>query len=327
MPLRPSMRFRRQHRLDSDLLRQPRLERGEFRAGLDGVMPRMRQVDRDLGLNAPRSRRHDQHARTEKDRLLDVMGHEQHGLTLAFPDAQQQFLHQRARLVVERAERLVEQKDGRFVGERPRDGGSLLHAAGELLRIMVLEAGEADPTEPFTHRLAALLLRHALLTQAERDVVGDRQPWEQGIGLEHHATVATGPDHRLAVQDDAAGGRPVEPGDQPQQCGLAATRWSQDGDEVIVGYFEARRLERARGGAAPHARKNARHVLDHERAHARLQGNSRRFAHLNRKSEINPMMPITMMPKMIWPVARSAWLSMIMYPIREDEPINSATIT
>ena len=47
-------------------------------------------------------------------------------------------------------------------------------------------------------------------------------------------------------------------------------------------------------------------------AHARLQGNSRRFPHLNRKSEINPITPITMMPKMICPVASSAWLSMIM---------------
>ena len=51
------------------------------------------------------------------------------------------------------------------------------HAAGELLRVMVFEAGEADPTEPFTHRLAALLLRHALFTQAKRDVVGNGQPW------------------------------------------------------------------------------------------------------------------------------------------------------
>ena len=39
------------------------------------------------------------------------------------------------------------------------------------------------------------------------------------------------------------------------------------------------------------------------------------------------MMPMTMMPKMIWPVASSAWLSVIMWPMPEDEPISSATIT
>ncbi len=43
----------------------------------------------------------------------------------------------RAGLVVERAERLVEQQDLRIVGERTRKGGALLHTAGELLRKVI----------------------------------------------------------------------------------------------------------------------------------------------------------------------------------------------
>ena len=39
------------------------------------------------------------------------------------------------------------------------------------------------------------------------------------------------------------------------------------------------------------------------------------------------MTPITMMPKIIWPVASSAWLSMIMWPMPDEEPISSATMT
>jgi hypothetical protein len=39
------------------------------------------------------------------------------------------------------------------------------------------------------------------------------------------------------------------------------------------------------------------------------------------------MTPITMIPKMICPVFSSAWLSVIMWPMPEDEPISSATIT
>ena len=50
------MRLGRQHRLGPDLLGQSRLERGEFRAGLDGVVARMRQVDGDVGLDAARTR-------------------------------------------------------------------------------------------------------------------------------------------------------------------------------------------------------------------------------------------------------------------------------
>ena len=130
-----------------------------------------------------------------------------------------------------------------------------------------------------------------------------------------------------AVEQDTAGARPIEPGDQPQQRRLAATGRSQDGDEVVVGDGEVGRLQRARRRAAAHAGKNARDALDLELAHARLQGNRRRFPHLNRKSEISPITPITMMPKMIWPVASSAWLSMIMWPMPEEEPISSATIT
>ena len=80
----------------------------------------------------------------EEDRFLDVVGDEQHRLALALPDAEQQLLHQPAGLVVEGAEGLVEQQDGGIVGERAGDGRALLHAAGELLGIMVLEA--ARPT-------------------------------------------------------------------------------------------------------------------------------------------------------------------------------------
>ena len=88
-----------------------------------------------------------------------------------------------------------------------------------------------------------------------------------------------------------------------------------------------RRLQRARRLPAAHGRENARDILDEELAHARLHGNSFRFAALNRKSDTSPITPITMMPKIICPVASSAWLSMIMWPMPEDEPISSATIT
>jgi len=47
-------------------------------------------------------------------------------------------------------------------------------------------------------------------------------------------------------------------------------------------------------------------------SHASLHGNSARFSALKAKSETRPMTPMTMMPKMIWPVASSAWLAIIM---------------
>ena len=105
--------------------------------------------------------------------------------------------------------------------------------------------------------------------------------------------------------------------------------WLTVADNVAFGLREkgVPASERARRLPAAHTREDARDVLDGELAHARLQGNSLRFAALNRKSDTSPITPITMMPKMICPVASSAWLSMIMCPMPVDEPINSATIT
>src|SRR5262249_12219179 len=263
----------------------------------------------------------------EEDRLLDVMGDEQHCLALAFPDAEQELLHQRAGLVVERAERLVEEENRWIVGESARDRGALLHAARELLGMVVLETDEPDAVHPFVHDLGSLRRRHAFLAQAEGDVVGDAEPGEQRVRLEHHAAVGAGCAHRVTIKQDLAGGRLIEAGDQAQEGRLAATGRPENRDEVVVGHRERRRLERTRRRSPAHRRKNARYALDRELAHARLQGNSLRFPHLNRKSEIRPITPITMMPKMICPVASSAWLSMIMWPMPEDEPISSATIT
>ena len=65
---------------------------------------------------------------------------------------------------------------------------------------------------------------------------------------------------------------------------------------------EIGRLERLRRRAAAHAGKTRETPSIDELAHTRLQGNRRRLTALNRKSEIRPITPMTMMPKMICPV-------------------------
>ena len=53
-------------------------------------------------------------------------------------------LHVPADQRVERGERLVEQQDVRIVGERTGQPDPLLHAAGELIGVGLLVAGQAD---------------------------------------------------------------------------------------------------------------------------------------------------------------------------------------
>jgi hypothetical protein len=169
--------------------------------------------------------------------------------------------------------------------------------------------------------------RHAALARAELDVLHHRQPGKQRVALEHHAAVGAGAGDGPAVEGHGAGGRPVEAGDDAQQRGLAATRGAEDGDEIALAHRQVDGRQRLHRIAAAHAREGARDALDDDAAHIVLQGNSFWFTALNRKSEIRPMTPMTMMPKIIWPVASSAWLSMIMWPMPEDEPMSSATMT
>src|SRR4051794_35549016 len=315
------------HGLDPDLLGQPGLQGRELGARLDAVVARVRQGPSGPGPYGGRARGHDPDAASEEDRLLDVVRDEEDSLAFGLPDAEQQLLHQRAGLVVEGAERLVEQQDLGVVGERPGDRGALLHAAREHARVVALEPLQADLGDISPDDPLALGPSHAALAQAEGDVALDREPGEERVGLEHHAAVRPGAAHLLAVEQHAPGARPVKAGDDAEQGRLPAARGAEDGDEVVVPDREPDRLQGARGRPAAHAREGAGDPFQDELAHARPQRKSLRLTALNRKSETSPITPMTMMPKMIWPVFSTAWLSVIMWPMPEDDPISSATMT
>src|SRR4029079_11198410 len=102
---------------------------------------------------------------------------------------------------------------------------------------------------------------------------------------------------------------------------------SQDRDEVVVADFERGRLQRAGRRVACAGGDGAGGLGAVQLGHASSHGNSQALNALNRKSETRPINPMTMMPKMICPVLSSAWLSVIMWPMPEDEPISSATMT
>src|SRR5688572_27425334 len=277
-------------------------------------MPRMRQRDRHDALDAPRARRHHGDAVRHEDRLVDVVRDEEHRLAVGLPDAEQELLHQSARLVVERAERLVEEEDLRIVGERTGERCALLHAARELLRVVIFEAFEADLGDQCIG-----LLRCG--PGSEQDIVPNAQPRKQRIGLEHHAAIRTRAIDRLSVEEYAPGAGGLQPGDNAKQGRLAAAGRAEQAQEVVVFDAQIDALQRPRRGEC------LGDAFDGELAQARLQANTRRLRALNRKSEIRPMTPITTMPKMICPVLSSAWLSMIMWPMPEEAPISSATIT
>src|SRR5439155_10611420 len=121
------------------------LEEFDARDQLEATRPL--ELDRDVELDPARPIRHHENAVGQEDGLVDVVCHEEDREPVLLSDARQELLHELARLGVEGAERLVHEQYLWTVRERPGDGNTLAHPAGELARIRVGELVETDECE------------------------------------------------------------------------------------------------------------------------------------------------------------------------------------
>src|SRR5437762_6878322 len=119
-----------------------------------------------------RARRQHDEGRPDRHRLLDRVRHEDDGPGGLRPDPPDLGLHDPAVLGVERAEGLVHEEDRGIDGEGAGDGRALAHAAGDAVRVVVLEPLEADEAEMATRRLAPRPRLHPLRPEGEGHVVG-----------------------------------------------------------------------------------------------------------------------------------------------------------
>src|SRR5205085_10801629 len=127
------------------------------------------------------------------------------------------------------------------VGEGAGEGHALHLPAGELRRVAVTEAGEADDLEELVAALEALLPRPAADLEAELDVVGDRHVPEERVVLEDEADVALlGREvvDAAAVQQDLPSVEGREAGDEPQDRGLPAAARPEEHEQLAVGDLE-----------------------------------------------------------------------------------------
>jgi len=203
------------------------------------------QAHRDVGADpAGRAGEHDDPV-AGVDALVDVVGDQQDGDVPLAAHPQHEVLQVFPGLRVHRAERLVHEQQHRIAGQRPGDGDPLLHAAGQLPRVLVRGVGEAHRGQCRQRRRVtgrAAVLRAA---QRQRDVVADAQPRIQraAVVLEDHGEPVRHPGDRRAVQHDPAACGLEQPGDAAQQRGLAAARWPDDGDKLAVGRLQADPLD------------------------------------------------------------------------------------
>src|SRR5262249_52637239 len=94
-----------------------------------------------------------------------------------------------ARLSIERTERLIEQHHGGIINKSPHNRDSLLHSAGKLGGIVVLESFETDEAQPMQGLFAPLGRCHAANCQWEFNIAQSREPWKQIAILGHVADV------------------------------------------------------------------------------------------------------------------------------------------
>jgi len=89
----------------------------------------------DVVLHCAGVRRHDDYAIGEIDRLGHVVCDVDDRFAGGVPNVREQPLHLLARQRVEGREGFVHEQNGRIVGKGAGDGDTLLHAAGEVMRV------------------------------------------------------------------------------------------------------------------------------------------------------------------------------------------------
>src|SRR5690606_24853556 len=132
----------------------------------------------------------------------------------------------------------VEQQDLRLDRHGACERNALPLTAGKLARIALFQARELHHVEQFENPPADLGLGRTQSTRAHRqpeaNIVGDGHMAKQRIMLEDEAdmTLLYGAERGILIaEEDAAAGRLLETGDQPQQRGLARARRAEQRDQ------------------------------------------------------------------------------------------------
>src|SRR3989344_2748539 len=227
----------------------------------------------------------------------------EHRLVGLLPDAHQFLLDHAAGQRVERAERLVHQQQLQLNRKRARDTNALAHATGELGRFTVFGALKPDKTEIavcMRQHLRLVPLRPARLYR-EGDVLECRLPRQQAVVLKDHTAVERGPGNFAPVHNHCARARLVEPGENIQDRGLAATGLADDAHKLAFLDREVDLLEHGERNAVLRARIAACEVFNFEEAigHGMPQSTycTRRWARASNWSSSMPMTPIMRMEK------------------------------
>ena len=157
---------------------------------VSSARPGSRRWSGELADRSSRPRPEHDHPVGEVERLLDVVGDQDHGPRLGRQRLGQPLLHLGAGDRVERGERLVQQQHGLAGEQRAEERDPLAHAAGQLRRPRALEAGEPEALEQGVGLAPRDAARGAPVPQRERGVVDRREPGQEQVALRHVGAAA-----------------------------------------------------------------------------------------------------------------------------------------
>ena len=188
------------------------------------------------------SRIHDDDAIGHGHRFDLIVGHVHRRVLEFVVEAPDFETHFRAQVGIEVGERLVEQQDIGLGCERAGERDTLLLSARELRGVAFGLCGELGGHEQRLRATALLGLRQRLHLQSVRDVFAHRHVRPDRVALEDHAHVAPfGRNDCLGRRYDRAADANLaviglgQAGDHAQGRGLAATRRTEQADELAVG--------------------------------------------------------------------------------------------
>src|SRR5438105_5654635 len=122
--------------------------------------------------------------------------------------------------------------------ESAREADPLAHATGQLLGIRAFIAIKTDEIDGRQRALLAHFGGDALRLQPDLHILEHGQPGEKGEALEYHRDLAGRPANPLAIDRDRSGGGRHETGNDAKERGLAASRASEQGDDLVVAQGE-----------------------------------------------------------------------------------------
>src|SRR5690606_14571288 len=199
----------------------------------------------------------------------------------------------------------------------------LLHPAGELPRVGAMGPGQPHRLQRLVHQRAPARLGHARRAQRQLHVVAYPQPREQAapVLLEDHRQPGRRAGDRYALDLDGARGGRQQPGDAPQQRGLAAAARPDHAHEPAVGHGEAQLADRLHPPAVAVVHLAQAAYLEHVYPSlwtARIpwyQASTHRSARRNSSDSATPISPRTITPDHISGYRKLRWNCTTVNPI------------